>query len=48
MTLRVAGTERAAIESALRARGDGLVWREVEPRLEDVFIRMLSASQADA
>ncbi len=47
-TLRVAGTDRAAIESALRAHGDGLTWREVEPRLEDVFIRMLSESKADA
>ena len=41
--LHVAGTDRAALESAIR-RADyaALSWREVEPRLEDVFIHMLS------
>ena len=29
-----------------RAAGDGLEWREVEPRLEDVFIHMLSLEEA--
>jgi ABC-2 type transport system ATP-binding protein len=41
--LHVAGTDRAALEAAIRApQFAGLVWREVEPRLEDVFIHMLS------
>ncbi len=41
--LHVAGTDRAALESVIR-RPDyaALAWREVEPRLEDVFIHMLS------
>jgi len=40
-TLHVAGTDRAALERAIRA-ADHLTWREVEPRLEDVFIHLLS------
>jgi ABC-type multidrug transport system ATPase subunit len=41
--LHVAGTDRAALESAIQAaKNGGLIWREVEPRLEDVFIHMLS------
>ncbi len=41
--LRVAGTDRAAIENALRSDGGGAIaWSEAEPRLEDVFIHMLS------
>jgi ABC-type multidrug transport system ATPase subunit len=41
--LHVAGTDRAALESAIRgADYASLTWREVEPRLEDVFIHMLS------
>ena len=64
--LHVAGTDRAALEGAIRAAdGDGadgetpdgakldgakldgakLSWQEVEPRLEDVFIHMLSMDQ---
>jgi len=54
--LHVAGTDRAALESAIRAadadtpdgaKRDGakLSWQEVEPRLEDVFIHMLSMDQ---
>jgi ABC-type multidrug transport system ATPase subunit len=41
--LHVAGMDRAALESVIR-RPDyaALSWREVEPRLEDVFIHMLS------
>jgi ABC-type multidrug transport system ATPase subunit len=41
--LHVAGTDRVALETAIR-RADyaALSWREVEPRLEDVFIHMLS------
>ena len=41
--LHVAGTDRAALENAIYAAQNGaLAWREVEPRLEDVFIHMLS------
>ena len=41
--LHVAGTDRTALESAIRHRDYGaLSWHEVEPRLEDVFIHMLS------
>jgi len=54
--LHVAGTDRAALESAIRAADGGgpegdtlsghrLSWQEVEPRLEDVFIHMLSVDQ---
>jgi ABC-2 type transport system ATP-binding protein len=42
--LHVAGTDRAALEAAIAsAAGADLAWREVEPRLEDVFIHLLSA-----
>ena len=41
--LRVAGMDRAALENALRSSGgDTLSWKQAEPRLEDVFIHMLS------
>ncbi|MCI0601119.1 MAG: ABC transporter ATP-binding protein [Beijerinckiaceae bacterium] len=41
--LRVAGTDRAALVSALQRSGaEALSWEETEPRLEDVFIHMLS------
>jgi ABC-2 type transport system ATP-binding protein len=40
--LRVAGANRTALERALRSDDGGLSWEEVEPRLEDVFIHMLS------
>jgi ABC-type multidrug transport system ATPase subunit len=42
--LHVAGTDRAALERALTQFGD-LQWREVEPRLEDVFIHQLAAAE---
>jgi ABC-type multidrug transport system ATPase subunit len=42
--LHVAGTDRAALERAIASSaGQSLVWHEVEPRLEDVFIHLLSA-----
>jgi ABC-type branched-subunit amino acid transport system ATPase component len=42
--LHVASTDRAALERAIASEaGHGLSWREVEPRLEDVFIHLLSA-----
>jgi ABC-type multidrug transport system ATPase subunit len=41
--LRVGGTDRASLEKAIQSGTSGaLVWHEVEPRLEDVFIHMLS------
>jgi ABC-2 type transport system ATP-binding protein len=44
MVLRVAGMRRAALEQATQSFGlsHGLAWHEVEPRLEDVFIHLLS------
>ena len=41
--LRVAGMDRAALERAIAAFDPdrALHWREVEPRLEDVFIHLL-------
>jgi len=44
--LHIAGLDRAALQAAARTAGDGLEWREVEPRLEDVFIHMLSVEEA--
>jgi ABC-2 type transport system ATP-binding protein len=41
-TLRAAGTERGALIKALQKSGSALAWTEAEPRLEDVFIHMLS------
>jgi ABC-type multidrug transport system ATPase subunit len=38
--IHVAGLDRAALEQAM-ATADHLRWREVEPRLEDVFIHLL-------
>ena len=43
--LHVAGIDRAALERAIATQGGGLDWREVEPRLEDVFIHMLSVQE---
>ena len=44
--IHVAGTDRAALTDAILAIGGDLSWREVEPRLEDVFIHMLSVKGA--
>jgi ABC-type multidrug transport system ATPase subunit len=41
--LHVAGTDRAALTRAIHAIDGDLEWQEVPPRLEDVFIHMLSA-----
>ncbi|RFB81407.1 ABC transporter ATP-binding protein [Methylovirgula sp. 4M-Z18] len=40
--LHVAGTDRAALTKALQSLEPALDWQEVPPRLEDVFIHMLS------
>jgi ABC-2 type transport system ATP-binding protein len=40
--LRVASLDREALKRAIETKGAGLVWKEVEPRLDDVFIHMLS------
>jgi ABC-type multidrug transport system ATPase subunit len=46
--LHVVGTDRAALVAAIHsAAGAELAWREVEPRLDDVFIHMLSVQEAD-
>jgi ABC-2 type transport system ATP-binding protein len=43
--LHVAGTDRAALERAIHSINGRLEWREVPPRLEDVFIHMLSVKE---
>jgi len=43
--LRVAGTDRPALEGAIRSFEPALQWQEVEPRLEDVFIHLLGARE---
>jgi ABC-type multidrug transport system ATPase subunit len=41
--LHIAGTDRALLEAAIKSHGGTAVtWHEVGPRLEDVFIHMLS------
>jgi ABC-type multidrug transport system ATPase subunit len=45
--VHVAGTSRPALQRAIAAHSS-LSWREVEPRLEDVFIHMLSRSEGGA
>ena len=47
--LRVAGLDRAALSTAIAGLdAPGLVWREVEPRLDDVFIHMLNTQEGEA
>ena len=44
-SVHVAGSDRAALEHAIADFGDhSLRWHEVEPRLEDVFIHLLSST----
>ena len=40
--LRIAGMHREPLRTAIVERGKDLEWREVEPRLDDVFIHLLS------
>nr|WP_294544517.1 ABC transporter ATP-binding protein [uncultured Rhodopila sp.] len=42
--LHIAGMDRAALEQATRSLRDVLVWQEVAPQLEDVFIHLLGRS----
>jgi ABC-type multidrug transport system ATPase subunit len=42
--LHIAGMDRAALEQATRSLGGALVWQEVAPQLEDVFIHLLGRS----
>jgi ABC-2 type transport system ATP-binding protein len=42
-SLHVAGTDRAALTRAIHSIDGDFKWEEVPPRLEDVFIHMLSA-----
>ncbi len=44
--LRVASLDREALKRAIETTGGGLHWTEVEPRLDDVFIHMLSVQEA--
>ncbi|MBV9784059.1 MAG: ABC transporter ATP-binding protein [Acidisphaera sp.] len=45
--LRLAGLDRAALRRAIDSLDEpGLVWKEVEPRLDDVFIQMLNRQEA--
>ena len=47
-SVRIAGTDRAALERAIADFGDNsLTWHEVEPRLEDVFIHLLTRTKED-
>jgi ABC-type multidrug transport system ATPase subunit len=43
--LHVAGTDRPALVRAIHSVPGDLEWQEVAPRLEDVFIHMLSAKE---
>jgi ABC-type multidrug transport system ATPase subunit len=43
--LHVAGADRAALVGAIHSVPGELAWKEVAPRLEDVFIHMLSAKE---
>jgi ABC-type multidrug transport system ATPase subunit len=48
-TLRIAGMDRAILEQSIRSPdAGGLDWHEVEPRLEDVFIHLLSRTPETA
>ena len=45
-SVHIAGTDRAALEQAIADFGDdSLTWHEVEPRLEDVFIHLLTRTK---
>ena len=48
-SVHVAGSDRAALERAIADFGnDALRWHEVEPRLEDVFIHLLSRAKGSS
>ncbi|MBV9288446.1 MAG: hypothetical protein JO288_11610, partial [Hyphomicrobiales bacterium] len=43
--LRVASLDREGLERAIETGGGGLVWAEAAPRLDDVFIHMLTVQE---
>jgi ABC-2 type transport system ATP-binding protein len=48
-SVHVAGSSRAALERAIaELDDDSLAWHEVEPRLEDVFIHLLSQARVSS
>ena len=46
--LHLAGMDRAALEQAMQSLdgGGALVWHEIPPELEDVFIHLLGSRKA--
>jgi ABC-2 type transport system ATP-binding protein len=45
-TLHVSGSDRAALEAAIAPyRREPFRWTEVDPTLEDVFIKLMDASE---
>jgi len=48
-SVHVAGSDRTALERAIAEfDDDSLAWHEVEPRLEDVFIHLLSQTKGSS
>jgi ABC-2 type transport system ATP-binding protein len=43
--IHVSGTDRAALEAAIAPYRERLRWQEVEPTLEDVFIRLMGSAR---
>ena len=45
-SLHVSGSDRAALEAAIQPyRRDPFRWTEVDPTLEDVFIKLMEGSE---
>jgi ABC-type multidrug transport system ATPase subunit len=47
-SLHLAGMDRVALQRAINSAGGGLDWREVPPRLDDVFIHLLSTKESQS
>ena len=48
-SIHVSGEDRVALEAAIAPyRREPFAWREIEPTLEDVFIRMMGAAEDNA